>query len=204
MQSTKCSFDGCDNPHKARGLCDGHYRQQRKGKELRPLRPSSRGLTLEQRFWVKVNKTRDCWLWTASTSDGYGHINVDGRMRRAHRVSWEFINGPIPKGMDLDHRCTTPLCVNPAHLRVTTRSQNMQHRIGATHNSNSGIRGVCWDKRANAWRAYATLSGRTYWGGYHSTLEAADQAACALRKELHTHDDHDEWLNKQEGTLWHL
>lgn len=200
MQSTKtCSFDGCDNPHKARGLCDGHYIQQHKGQELRPLRPSSQGLTFEQRFWAKVDKTDECWVWTSVVnSGGYGRIRADGRYRYAHRVSWEFINGPVPDCLELDHRCGNRACVNPAHLRPTTRSQNMQHRTISQRNNTSGVRGVCWDKKANAWRARAMLNGRTYSGGYHSTIESAAAAAQVLRNQLFTHDDYDEW---EKGTL---
>lgn len=197
MQSTRtCSFPGCDNPHKARGLCDGHYKQNRKGWTLRPLLSQ---VTLEQRFWAKVQKSENCWAWTALTnSDGYGHIWVDGRYRRAHRVAWEMTNGPIPEGMDLDHRCGNRACVNPDHLRVTTRSQNGQHRTGSQCNNTSGVRGVTWRKDKNTWRARATLNGRLYHGGYYPTLEAADKAARALRAQLFTHDDHAEWLKKQE------
>lgn len=198
MQST-CTFDGCDKPSRAKGLCGSHYKQQRKGQELRPLQPSSRGLTLEQRFWQKVRKTESCWVWTAPTNgDGYGRIRAGGRDRRAHRVSWEMTNGSIPEGMDLDHRCGNRACVNPDHLRVTTRSQNMQHRAVNQRNNTSGVRGVYWNKDKNAWRAQATLHGRKYHGGLHPTLEAADKAARALRAQLHTHDDHEQWLKKQE------
>lgn len=201
MPTKTCTFDGCDKPYYGRGLCDGHYKQNRKGQELRPLRPSSRGLTLEQRFWAKVRKTDECWVWTASVNgDGYGQIKVDGRLRKAHRLAWEMTNGPIPKGMHIDHRCANPLCVNPAHLRIVTNAQNLQHRTGAQANSKSGVRGVTWHKRANAWRAHARLNGRQYYGGLHPTIEAADQAARALRAELFTHDDHSDWLKEQEKT----
>lgn len=194
MKPTKCSFPGCDKPHYGRGLCQGHCFQQRRGQELRPLRPSSRGLTLEQRFWAKVKKTPGCWEWTAATtSHGYGQIKVNGRMRPAHRVSWELTNGTIPAGMHIDHRCANRKCVNPEHLRVTTRSQNMQHLTGPRKDNTSGIRGVTWDKRKNAWVAQAKLNGRLYHGGLHSTLEAADKAARALRAKLFTHDDHEAW-----------
>ena len=199
MKPTKvCSFEGCGRPFYAKDLCNGHYIQHRKGQELRPLRPSSRGRPLEQRFWVKVKKTPGCWEWTAATtSNGYGQFSVDGRYRRAHRVAWEMTNGPIPEGMELDHRCANKRCVNPAHLRVTTRSQNMQHRTINQRNNTSGVRGVTWNKRAKAWQAYAQLNGRRHHGGLHPTLEAADKAARALRAELFTHDDHEKWPQRQ-------
>lgn len=191
-----CSFEGCDKAALAKGLCQGHYQQQWKGQELRPLRSQ---ITLEARFWQKVTRTPSCWVWTAATnSKGYGQIGVDGRVRRAHRVAWEMANGPIPDGMVLDHRCANPACVNPDHLRVVTNAQNLQHRIGANKNSASGIRGVYWIKDMNAWRAEARLNGRTYYAGYHSTLEAADAAARALRAQLFTHDDHHAWPHNKE------
>lgn len=86
---------------------------------------------LADRFWAKVSKTDTCWLWTAAkTGQGYGHIKVDGRMRPAHRVSYELAIGPIPEGMDLDHLCRTPLCVRPDHLEPVTRRTNVLRGVG--------------------------------------------------------------------------
>lgn len=197
MKPTKCSFPECGKPHYAKGLCQGHYTQQRKGQELRPLQPR---LTLEQRFWVKVNKTDDCWLWTGGTGGaGYGKIWADGRKVYVHRISWELANGPIPEGKVIDHRCHNKCCVNPEHLRVVTTSQNMQHRAGISRNNVSGVRGVHWDKRDKAWVARAMLNGRCYLAGYYSTPEAADAAARALRADLFTHDDHEQWVSMQKA-----
>lgn len=198
MVKSTCTFDGCDKPCKGQGLCAGHYSQRRRGQDLRPLwaeRLPPRKRPLAERFWAKVQKTDECWLWTASgDTSGYGQVVVDGRLCAAHRVSWELANGPIPEGMFIDHRCHNRRCVNPEHLRLVTNAQNMQHRKGAMRNSKSGVRGVSWDKQVKAWCAYASLNGRQYWGGYHLTLEEADAAARALRARLHSHDDYEQWV----------
>lgn len=195
----KCTLDGCEKLIHAKGLCQGHYTQQARGQVFRPLQARSHDLTLEQRMFKKVHKggANGCWEWTGATDrKGYGRIKISKRMRGAHRIAWEMANGPIPDGMDIDHRCANPSCVNPEHLRVVTRSQNNQHRTGPQKNSKSGVRGVYWNTQRNAWQAHAKVNGRIYWGGLHPTVEAADAAARALRAELHTHDDHDEWLNR--------
>lgn len=86
--------------------------------------------TLVQRFWEKVEIYPDaCWLWTGNTSKGYGRIRSGRRMLRAHRVSWEIANGPIPEGMDALHTCDNPSCVNPAHLFLGTHLDNMRDSV---------------------------------------------------------------------------
>lgn len=194
MQST-CSFDGCNRPRRTHGLCSSHYQQQRRGRQLSPLLPPP-AKNSRERFWAKVKKTGPdgCWEWNAARSgNGYGHFYLEGHQQRAHRVAWEFTNGPIPDGMFLDHRCANPSCVNPKHLRVVTQGQNLQHLTRARRDSASGVRGVHWDADKNAWRALATLGGRQYFGGRYATLEEASDAAKALRAKLFTHDDHEAW-----------
>lgn len=72
-----------------------------------------------------------CWLWTASLDGkGYGQISMNGRPRRAHRVVYEAERGPIPAGLDLDHKCRNPVCVNPDHLEPVTRAVNLARGIG--------------------------------------------------------------------------
>lgn len=142
MPKPTCSFAGCAKPRSAKNLCKTHYEQNRKGQELRPLKPSSRGLTLEQRFKLKVRKTPACWEWTGATSGyGYGQIGIGKKRQKAHRVSWELVNGPIPDGMFLDHRCGNRLCVRPDHLRLATRQQNAAYILHPRKNS-TGFRGV--------------------------------------------------------------
>ncbi len=84
-----------------------------------------------------------CWNWTGAKStpgkgrkEGgslpYGCIKVDGKARRAHRVSYELLVGPIPHGFVIDHICRNTLCCNPDHLRAMTNRENILIGTSAT------------------------------------------------------------------------
>lgn len=89
-------------------------------------------VSLEERFWAKVNKTSGCWVWIASKTEfGYGRINLGGRhgyIEKAHRLSWKIHCGNIPKGMHILHTCDIPACVNPGHLYLGTDKENGKDR----------------------------------------------------------------------------
>ena len=89
--------------------------------------------TPQQRFDKKylINETTDCWEWQNATNNiGYGMFRwATGKMRTAHRVSYELFNGPIPDGMAVCHKCDNPKCVNPKHLWVGTLKQNAQDMV---------------------------------------------------------------------------
>jgi hypothetical protein len=148
--------------------------------------------TVAERFWAKVQKTDDCWLWTGWKQRGYGHIRVAGCNVAAHRLAYELLVGPISAGNEIDHRTTCPKhCVNPDHLRQVTHQQNMENRAGAHRNSRSGIRGVNWSAREGKWRVGVQSSGVKHHGGYFDNLDEAREAARLLRIHLHTHNDVD-------------
>lgn len=68
-----------------------------------------------------------CWLWNRKVrTDGYG-VKSLGKYEevRAHRWVYEQRIGAIPDGLELDHLCNTPRCVNPAHLEPVTHEENM-------------------------------------------------------------------------------
>lgn len=89
--------------------------------------------TIEERFWPKVNKTKGCWLWTASTAAGYGTIGseggIKGRQLNAHRVSYELAYGKFAQSLYVLHRCDVKLCVNPEHLFLGTPQDNVDDMI---------------------------------------------------------------------------
>lgn len=78
------------------------------------------------RFWSKVDRSGECWTWTAACDrKGYGRMRFPRRHEGAHRVSWELTNGPIPEGMFVCHRCDNPPCVRPDHLFLGSHRDNM-------------------------------------------------------------------------------
>lgn len=147
------------------------------------------------RFWSKVNKLQECWLWTAKiTRDGYGCFAITNngktQYRGAHRVAYEMSFGSIPDGMDIDHICFNRRCVRPEHLRLASRSQNLQNRRGAQTNSKSGIRGV-WLRADGKWIARVRDQGRYHFVGSFDSKQEAEIAVVAKRNELFTHNDLD-------------
>lgn len=79
-------------------------------------------------FWSRVEGSTSfqCWPWHGRKNDsGYGRFQ--GRM--AHRVAYELVNGPIPDGMIVRHRCDSPSCCNPSHLETGTHADNMRDAI---------------------------------------------------------------------------
>lgn len=94
----------------------------------------------EERFLAKVRKdAAGCWIWQASRSGGgprsvsmsdggypYGQfwLKQFGRPIGAHRAAWILFRGPIPDGLQVDHKCENTLCVNPEHLELVTNEVN--------------------------------------------------------------------------------
>lgn len=78
------------------------------------------------RFLDKIEiQANNCVLWTATKSDGYGMMRADGAMRGSHRLAYEHWVGPIPTGLQLDHKCRNRSCVNYSHLEPVTQCVNV-------------------------------------------------------------------------------
>lgn len=92
-------------------------------------------MTLEERFWSKVNKDGPvpihapdlgpCWVWTGHLTLGYGYFRVDSTSAgkvRAHRFAFFLKHGVYPlNGL---HKCDNKACVNWDHLYDGTLKDN--------------------------------------------------------------------------------
>ena len=144
--------------------------------------------TLEERFWEKVDKTATCWNWTAGTNYGYGMISVGGRAgrpRAAHRVSFALANGPIPEGVDIDHKCHNRACVNPDHLQAVSRKENLENLDPAQFKS---PRGVYWHKAAGKWVVSVSHNNKSVYGGLYADKGEAVARSIELRNSLYTNN----------------
>lgn len=84
--------------------------------------------SLAGRFWKRVDKTGDCWLWTAAQRNGYGAIKHQGKVLQAHRVAYLLTHGETDQ--IIGHKCDNKLCCNPDHLEAITPGQNNRDARG--------------------------------------------------------------------------
>lgn len=76
---------------------------------------------------VSIDPETGCMLWTGSMlPNGYGQVGWRNRLWVAHRAFWVFSGKPDPKGFDLDHLCRNRACINPDHLEMVSRSENLR------------------------------------------------------------------------------
>ena len=76
------------------------------------------------------NRTRilenGCWEWQQSKYLGYGRLIREGKTWPAHAYSYTVFVGPIPKGLQINHKCHNRSCVNPEHLYAGTQKDNVR------------------------------------------------------------------------------
>ena len=78
------------------------------------------------RILRQVRTSDKCWEWIGTKkTTGYGRVKVHNQTLQAHRVMYEWLVGPIPVGLQLDHLCRNVGCVNPDHLEPVTGRENI-------------------------------------------------------------------------------
>lgn len=129
-----CLITACELPSRMYGYCVGHYYRVHRGLDLEtPLR--SRHRTVLDRISSLFVVGDECWEWTGSKNPhGYGKFENRG----AHAVVYEILVGPVPPGLELDHKCHSEnescpggrscphrACVRPSHLQPISQEQNI-------------------------------------------------------------------------------
>jgi hypothetical protein len=77
----------------------------------------------------------ECWTFDSWCNDaGYPYVRWEGRDQPAHRVVYTLVTGEPVDGLELDHLCRNPACVNPAHEEPVTHAEN-QRRIAKRQTS---------------------------------------------------------------------
>lgn len=81
------------------------------------------------RFLAALEKTSTCWyLAGRARSNGYTVIQINGVKMSGHRFAYAAFVADIPDRGEIDHLCRDRACVNPAHLELVTRSENLRRR----------------------------------------------------------------------------
>jgi hypothetical protein len=128
---------------------------------------------LEERSIPEPNT--GCWLWMHGIGGpGYGMIWDGKKTSTAHRSMFAAVNGPIPPKMDVCHRCDNRACINPDHLFLGTRADNVRDmdRKGRRKNTTILTPTQVRDIRAAAARGERTMDLAARYGVSEPTISS--------------------------------
>ena len=80
------------------------------------------------RFVLRIESwDRGCWLFGGAAAKGdYRMFSASGQHNYAHRWAYLYFKGPVSAGLEIDHLCCKPRCVNPDHLEAVTPKENVR------------------------------------------------------------------------------
>lgn len=118
----------------------------------------------------------------------HGYVNTKKRKKgKQHNYYMHRMIMSPPVDLEVDHINGNKADNRRANLRIVTHAQNKQNQHRAQSNSRSGVRGAFWDKARREYRVEIRIDGKKIVIGYFKTLEEADTAAKAARREYMTH-----------------
>lgn len=90
--------------------------------------------------YIELDLLEGCWLWKSNINEnGYGYFKINYKNMRAHRVSYQYWNGPISKNYEIDHLCRNRSCVNPQHLEAVTHQENTKRGLQSKPHLNQHV-----------------------------------------------------------------
>ncbi len=126
-------------------------------------------MTVEaERFFAKAVPAGECLEWPRRNylRGGYGQVQWKSKSRRAHRVAYELVFGPIPPGLVIMHLCDNPPCVNPEHLRAATQVENLADMRAKGRARDVGVPGPHpWAIKDSCKRGHPLVEGNIYRSG---------------------------------------
>ena len=104
------------------------------------IRQKDKSIYEEMRDWVwkhmDISDPDKCWNWKGKKNiKGYGRMIMFQREYAATRVVYEIVNGKIPSGYLICHKCDNPSCCNPNHLFAGLPKDNMEDMVQKNRNN---------------------------------------------------------------------
>lgn len=124
-----CSVEGCERRNFGHGFCQMHYARWRRHGDPLVVDESRQPKPLRERLLGRINidPNTGCWIWRGFRKpDGYARVGRNGKLVYVHVASYEEFVGPVPEGLELDHLCRNPSCLNPDHLEPVTHAENIR------------------------------------------------------------------------------
>jgi hypothetical protein len=85
----------------------------------------------------------NCFICTSHSRGpgGYPFYWWNKQLSHMSRFIWEQMFGEIPDGMQILHKCDTPMCINPEHLFLGTNSDNVLDKMAKHRHRNNTPKG---------------------------------------------------------------
>lgn len=116
------------------------------------------------------------------TCNGYGYVDINGKMFYSHQVIWLFVKGTY--ALELDHIDRNRINNRIENLREVSRSEN-NHNHPLQKNNSSGFPGVHWNKKANKYHVRIKVNNKNKHIGYYLNLDEAIHAAKLAKIKYH-------------------
>ena len=85
----------------------------------------------------KMGYKTPCWIWgLKKEAKTYATTRLNGIPIPSNRLSWIIHFGEIPKGLWVLHKCDVRACVNPEHLFLGTRLDNIRDMVSKGRQKN--------------------------------------------------------------------